>query len=743
MADILYRLGHFAVRRRRAVIAFWVLALIGVVMLNGLLEGKTTDKFEIPGSESQQAFDLLNARFPAQSGSTAQLVFAAPDGQTLTNRSDATTLAGALGAIRDQRGVVSVTNPLQSGTVSANGRIAFAEVRYPVAGREVTSAQVNALEKAARTVESAGVRVDFGGEVISAHSRPTTSSSEAIGLLVAVVVLVLAFGSVLAMGVPIFTALIGVGVGISAIGILSAFTNLSSSAPILATMIGLAVGIDYALFIVTRHRQNLHTGLSVAESAARANATAGGAVVFAGITVVIALASLAVVGIPFLTAMGVAAAGTVAVAVLIAITLMPALLGAFGHHIDRFKVPGIKTTTGAEQDAHRTLSARWARNVTRRPGIALAAGVALMAVLAVPLLGLHLGMADAGTKPPASTERRAYDLLAKGFGPGFNGPLTLVVDLRGTANKQATLTRLAGAVRGDTDIVAVGRATLNPTGDTAVVTAVPASAPSSTATQSLVNRLRHHVIPPIDTATGAVVRVTGSTAANIDVSEKIAHALPFFMAMVIGLTMLLLLVVFRSVFVPVKAAVAILLSVGGAFGVIVAVFQWGWLKSAIGLHETLPIVSFLPIMMFAILFGLSMDYEVFILSRIREDYSRTGEARPAVLSGLTASTRVITAAALIMISVFASFVLGDDATIKMFGVGLGAAVLLDATVVRMVIVPAVMTLVGKAAWWLPRWLNQALPNLDVEGNALMTRLGSDERATFPKTAERDLVDAGR
>ncbi len=358
----------------------------------------------------------------------------------------------------------------------------------------------------------------------------------------------MAFGSVLAMGLPLITALIGVGIGISGIGILSAFTNLSSSAPILATMIGLAVGIDYALFIVTRHRQNLQAGLSVEESAARANATAGGAVVFAGTTVVIALASLAVVGIPFLTAMGVAAAGTVAIAVAIAVTLMPALLGALGHHIDRFKVPGLNAHTGTGPDAHRTLSARWARNVTSRPGVALAAGVALMAVLAVPLLGLRLGMTDAGSDPPALHRRAKPTTCSEPLasGPGFNGPLTLLVDLTHSTDQQAALTKLTNAVRADTDIVTVSPAALNPTGDTAVLTAVPASGPSSSATVSLVGRLRHHTIPAVESATGTVVRVTGETAANIDVTNKIAHALPEFMAMVIGLTMVLLLVGFRS-----------------------------------------------------------------------------------------------------------------------------------------------------------------------------------------------------
>jgi RND superfamily putative drug exporter len=743
MANILYRLGHVAVRRRRTVIVLWVLALIGATLLSSGLGGTTSDKFVMPGTDSQRAFDLLDERFPAQSGSTAQVVFAAPAGHSIATGTDAAALGNALDAIRSQAGVVSVTDPAQSDAVAADGRIAYAQVRYAVDSAKVTDAQIAALEGSARTVESAGLRVAFGGEVISAHDRPGASGTEGIGLLVAIVVLLMAFGSLLAMGLPIITALIGVGIGIAGIGILSAFTNMSSSAPTLAMMIGLAVGIDYALFIVTRHRENLHLGLSAEESAARATATAGGAVVFAGMTVVIALAALAVVGIPFLTTMGIAAAGTVAIAVLVAVTLLPALLGAVGHKIDRFKVPGLKTTTGAGQDADRSLSARWARWVTRRPVVALAAAIAVLALLSVPLLSLHLGTADAGTKAPASTERQAYDLLGAGFGPGFNGPLTLVVDLSGSNDKPATLAQLAQALRGDKDIVEVSTATLNPTGDTAVLTAVPASGPSSTATVSLVHRLRDSVIPPAVADTGAVVRVTGSTAANIDISSKIGQALPKFMAIVIGLTMLLLLLVFRSVFVPVKAALAILLSIGGAFGVIVAVFQWGWLKDVIGLHETQPIISFLPVMMFAILFGLSMDYEVFILSRIREDFSHTGQARPAVLSGLTASARVITAAALIMISVFASFVLGDDATIKMFGVGFAAAVLLDATLVRMVIVPAVMTLAGKAAWWLPRWLDRKLPDLDVEGEKLMTRLEAEEVGGVQATPDRELAMGGK
>jgi RND superfamily putative drug exporter len=526
------------------------------------------------------------------------------------------------------------------------------------------------------------------------------------------------------------------------IGILAAFTDLSSTAPTLATMIGLAVGIDYALFIVTRHRQNLHLGLSVAESAARANATAGGAVVFAGMTVVIALASLVVVDIPLLTVMGVAAAGTVLIAVVIAVTLMPALLGAVGLNIDRFKVPGLKTSTGAEDDVQHTFSARWAAKVTKHPGIALTAGMLIMGILSIPLLDLRLGMTDAGTKPPSSTERRAYDLLGDGFGPGFNGPLTMVIDLSDADDKPVALAEISEAIDADKGIVNVGEPAMNPEGDTAVIAAIPATGPSDKATEQLIHRLRSEVIPPVEQASGAAVQVSGSTAANIDMSEKIGNALPLFMAMVIGLTLVLLLIVFESILVPIKAAIAILLSIGASFGVIVAVFQWGWLKDVIGLEQTTPIVSFLPMMMFAILFGLSMDYEVFILSRIKEDYSRTGKARESVLTGLTSSARVITAAALIMISVFASFVLGDEPTIKMFGLGLAVAVLLDATIVRMIIVPAVMSVFGDKAWWMPKWLSRITPDLDVEGEKLMERLEAAEREESDGEADPDAALVG-
>jgi RND superfamily putative drug exporter len=722
VATFLYRLAHGAVRRRRLVVGLWLAALAAVGALMLTAGGKTSDDLAIPGTESQQALDLLEQRFPAQGGSSTQVVFAAPDGTSLDDPAAAAAIEATFADLAKVDGVSSVVAPVAGQTVTQDGTVGFGEVRYPQNADSVDASTVDAVEDALAPARDAGLKAELGGDVVSEAAMG--HSSELIGLAVAVVVLLLSFGSVLAMGLPLVTALVGLGIGLAGIGAASAVVDLASVAPTLATMIGLAVGIDYALFIVTRHRQNLAEGLDVDEAAARATATAGGAVVFAGATVVIALSGLAVIGIPFLTTMGLAAAGVVAVAVLVAITLLPALLGFVGHGIDRFRVPGLKNRTGGAHEGE-TFGSRWARRVIDHPVAALTTGLAVMGLLAVPLLSLRLGMPDAGSQPTSSTERRAYDLLADGFGPGFNGPLTVVVDLSpvdSSTDRTAALDTVTSALAADPGILGVASPQLNEAGDTAVVTAIPTTGPATAATESLVHRVRDDVLPPVAEDTGTTVAITGSTAVNIDLADKLGSALPAFMAVVIGLTMLLLTAMFRSVLVPLKAAVAILISIGAAFGVVVAIFQWGWLKDLVGVQETVPIIAFLPMMMFAILFGLSMDYEVFILSRIREEWVHTRRAHTSVLTGLASSARVITAAALIMVSVFASFVLGDDPTIKMFGIGLSAAVLLDATVVRMVIVPATMSLLDKAAWWLPRWLDRLLPNLDVEGERLMRRL---------------------
>ncbi len=731
MASILYRLGHWSVRSRRLVLAAWLTILIGSIVWAGAAQGKTSDEFSIPGTESQQANELLANRFGSQSGSTARIAVRAPEGTTFADpelSGVVTEMSAALESALTLPGVSPEQSPDDVVTVSQDERIAFATVRFTEDAMSLEPEQVQAVLDTIEEATPDNVDLAFGGDAVDAAVEQEHPPSEAIGLMVAVVVLLFSFGSVVAMGLPLITALIGVAITLLSVSIASAYIDLSSTAPTLATMIGLAVGIDYALFIVTRHRGFLAEGLDVEEAAARANATSGGAVVFAGMTVVIALSGLAVVGIPFLTVMGLAAAASVLVAVLIAITLIPALLGFAGRNIDRFTIPGIKASTGEEADSSRTFSARFARSVTTRPWAFLLAGIALIAVLAMPLGSMRLGMPDDGNKPVDSTQRQAFDILEEGFGAGFSGPLTVVVDLSNAkASSTATVASLSAALSETPDVAGVGDAVVNPAGDTALLSVVPGSSPASKETEQLLHHLRDDVIPAAVQDTGVTAAVTGPTAVNIDISEKMANALVPFMAIVIGLTVLLLLIVFRSVIVPIKAAIAILLSIAASLGIVVAIFQWGWFAALIGVEQTGPIVSFLPIMMFGILFGLSMDYEVFILSRIKEDFARTGNARGSVLTGVASSARVITAAALIMISVFAAFVLGDDSSIKMMGVALASAVFIDATIVRMIIVPSVMTLFDKAGWWLPQWLNW-LPDLDVEGENLLHQLGGEPKA---------------
>lgn len=738
MSTFFYKLGRFSVRHRKAMLAAWIALFVAIAVGSQVANTETSDAFTIPGTESQEAFDLLDARFPAQSGTSGQIVFATRDGSPLAASADA--IDASLAEAAELDGVIMVTNPFETGTISDDGSIGYANIRYSAETADVGLEGVELLEETAAIAEAAGVQVEFGGEVITGNPEQHPPTSELIGMAVAIVVLLFAFGSVLAMGLPLFTAILGLGIGLTSITLASAFIDLSSTAPTLATMIGLAVGIDYALFIVTRHRQNLADGLSVEESAARANATAGSAVVFAGGTVVIAISGLAVVGIPFLTAMGLATAFTVLVAVLVAVTLLPALLGLIGTNIDRWKAPFTKTRTS--QVDKETMGHKWAVAVTKRPVVALIAGLAVMGTLAIPMLDMRLGMTDAGTAPEANTERRAYDLLGEGFGDGFNGPLTVVIDAAGTDDPTTVVAQYSDAIEADPGIVQVSTATFNEAGDTAVLSAVPTSGPADAETDDLVHHLRSDVFPAIEAETGTQISLTGVTASNIDVSEKLSSALPVFMVVVLGLTFLLLMVAFRSILVPLKASLAILLSIVSSFGVVVAVFQWGWLKAVIGLDTTVPIISFMPIMLFAILFGLSMDYEVFIMSRIKEDYSRTKQPVESVVSGLTSSARVITAAAMIMISVFAAFVLGDDPIIKMFGVGLAVAVFLDATVVRMIIVPATMTLLDRAAWWFPRALARIIPNVDIEGEHLMAHLEAQDSAAtsaVDSDTERELV----
>ncbi|HEY9557237.1 MAG TPA: MMPL family transporter [Acidimicrobiales bacterium] len=720
MSTLLYRLAHWCVRRRRIVLAAWLTALIGAVALAVVADGEASSAFEMPGTESQAAADLLADRFPSESGSTARIVFTTSDGSSLDEPLYAEAIGTMLEDLAQRPGVAEVADPFESGSISADASIAYADVTYAMPVEEVPLSAFDDMESAALVAEDVGLGVEFGGEVWADHAEEAEVPAELIGLGFAVIVLLLSFRSVVAMGLTISTALIGTGIGLFGVSIASAFFDLTQMVSVLAMMLGLAVGIDYELFIVTRHRQNLAEGYDVEEAAARANATAGGAVVFAGLTVVIAMSGLALVGIPILTQMGLGAAGAVLAAVMIAVTLVPALFGFAGHKIDRLTIG--RARTGSATEARDSLSARWARRVTARPARSLAIGVGLMLLLSAPMLSMRLGTSDDGTKPESTTQRRAYDLLADGFGPGFNAPLTAVVDLTDAADADSTLAAFSAAAEQHPGIYAVGDPSVSAAGDTAVVPLVPRTGPTAEETSDLVHDLRHDVVSDVEDSTGSEILIAGSTAANIDLADKVGSALPRFMGIVIGLTLILLLVVFRSFVVPIKAAIGILLSISASLGVAVAIFQWGWLNEVIGLDEPMPIVSFIPVVMFAVLFGLSMDYEVFILSRIREDFVRTGDARGSVVSGLTSSARVITAAALIMISVFASFVLMNDPVEKLLAVGFSTAIFLDATVVRMVIVPATMALFDRRAWWLPGWLDRVLPNVDVEGEHLMEQL---------------------
>jgi putative drug exporter of the RND superfamily len=739
VAKKLYTLARTCVRHRRWVIVAWLLVLISSVGLSSAIGGEKSNDFVIPGTESQAANDLLDARFPAQAGSAATVVFAARDGETLQNPAATAAINDTIRALRAAPQVIATSDPVVDQSFSADGRVAFAEVRYPVAAEDVSDAAVEAMKTATQPGRDAGLAVEFSGDVITAHAAETGShTAEIIGLGVAVIVLMFAFGSLLAAITPIITGLVGVGITLMLLSIAARFLDVNEFGPTIATMIGLAVGIDYALFIVSRHRQNLRSDMGVEESIARACATAGSAVLFAGMTVVIAISGLAVVGVPMLTSMGLCSALAVVVAVALAITLLPAVLGTIGTSIDRFCLPGMKPKVEVEVGGKPTLSARWSRKVTAHPARWLLVGVTIMGALAVPAFSMRLGLPDDGSQSVEKTERRAYDLLSAGFGPGFNGPFAVVADLSATPvdQRSTALDQITVKLSGVEGVQFAAPAISNESGDTAIVTVFPTTGPANADTDDTLTRVRA-ANAELASSTSAELKVTGTTPINIDLTHRLKKALPQFIGIVIGLTFVLLMIVFRSILVPLKAALAILISIVAAIGVIVAVFQWGWGAGAIGVSETLPMIAFLPVLMFAMLFGLSMDYEVFILSRIREEHMLGQSNTDAVNHGLASTARIITAAALIMISVFSAFILNSDPTTKMFGLGLAIAVLLDATVVRMIMVPATMVLMREGNWWLPKWLDRIIPNVDIEG----ANLDSDLTPS-PSVDDRRPVDAG-
>lgn len=739
MATFLYKLGRLTFRRRRYVALIWValLALAGF----GAASASTvaSSSFSIPGTEAQRAFDLLEQRFPGSSadGATARVVFKAPEGEKVTdsaNKSEITGIVEELQSGSDQ--IASVADPFQAKAVSEDGSTAYISVAYKVNSMELTDATTDSLKDAGKDAQNSGMKVEIGGDALQV--MPHTGTAEIIGVAIAAVVLVITFGSLVAAGLPLVTALVGVGIGVSTITALASVMDLGSTTSILAMMIGLAVGIDYALFIVSRYRAELAEGREREEAAGRAVGTAGSAVVFAGLTVVIALAGLAVVNIPMLTKMGLAAAGTVAIAVLIALTLVPAALGFAGK-----RVMGRKARKAAEAEnrpeAKPNMGTRWARFVLRKPVWVMLVGVLGLGIIAVPAASLEMGLPDDGAQPKSTTQRQAYDTLSDGFGPGFNGPLMVVMDGKGSSDAKAAAERVREEIEG-LGVVAVTPATFNKAGDTAMITVIPKDRPSSHATEEVVHDIRD-AGQDIKADTGAEVLVTGATAMNIDFSQKMNDALLPYLALVVGLAFLLLMLVFRSILVPLKAALGFLLSVVAALGAVVAVFQWGWLGSLFGVEQTGPIMSMMPIFMVGVVFGLAMDYEVFLVTRMREAYVHGESPGQAIVTGFKHGARVVTAAAVIMMAVFAGFIGSSEQMIKMIGFSLAIAVLFDAFVVRMAIVPAVLALLGRKAWWLPRWLDRALPNVDVEGEKLQKQL-TDEPASSEgggDGGERELV----
>jgi len=754
---MLKRLGIVAHARRRVVVAAWLAAIIALAVAMSTVGSKFSTQFNLPDVESAQGFDLLAERFGGEeSGRSGTLVVQAEQGFTDAQRDALNVFFAQLDA-RDDMRIVSPFSPEGARQVSPTGTIAFATVTFP--------AEVDAVEEFAAIYEEMkaiepvvdGVQIEYGGEVFAEFEAPT---SEVLGLAFAIVILIFAFGSVLAMGLPIGTAFGGIGVGVLVVTLASNLFTIPDVATTLGVMIGLGVGIDYALFIVTRYREARRRGESCEAATAESIDTAGRAVLFAGTTVVISLLGMLIMSVSFMNGLAIGASITVLFTMLASVTLLPALLGFVGDRVEVTRWRGIVAAGlvavslvgyGLKQSAllvaaplaalvliagsfvpalrrplaarrvkpmNETSAYRWSRVVQRRPWVSVIVGTGALLALALPVLDLRLGFADEGNYPADTTTKRAYDLLAEGFGPGFNGPLTLVAAID-TPEQLAAAQSVSQALASTPGVAFASPAVPNDAASPSAVlwTLYPTTAPQSEEAANLVSSLRDTVLPQAAGDSGLAVKVTGSVAVNVDFSGYLADRLPTFFAVVLALSFVLLMAVFRSLLVPLKAVIMNLLSIGSAYGAVVAVFQWGWGSSLVGLGGSAPIDPWLPVMMFAIVFGLSMDYEVFLLSRVKEEYDRTGDNELAVADGLANTARVITAAAAIMVFVFGSFVLEPDRSIKMFGFGLAVAVFLDATIVRMLLVPATMELLGDRNWWLPRWLERLLPKIDVEGSS--------------------------
>mgnify|MGYP003382211939 CR=1 FL=1 len=728
---MLKSLARWCYRRRWLVLGAWLVILIGCFAVSSAFGGESRTEFALPGSETQEAVDLLQrSGFDTQAGLQAQIVFQNPDGfDDPAVRDGIEAFLAQVEATVPDSSMVSPYSEIGARQVSEDSTIAYAEFNLAERDQEGYLEAGEDVRELYDDVAIPGTTVELGGDIFAEFSEP---SSELIGIGAAILILLIAFGSLFAMGLPIITALFGVGSGVALIGLVANVIAVPDFTPAAAAMIGIGVGIDYALFIVTRFRQGLRDGLDPESATALAIHTAGRAVIFAGITVVISVSGLLAMDLDTFRAVAAASALAVLMTMLAAITLLPALLGFARDRIDKISLPGRKH---AEGDGHEGFWVRWSHFIQARPWPPLLIGLTLLLVLSIPLLDLRLGFADAGNRKTTDTTRRAYDLLSDGFGPGFNSPLILAAALPNGVSDLAALESLSGTLNQTEGIAFAAPPQPNEANTAALLFVVPSSSPQDAETQELVERLRADVVPDAMAGTNLDVKVGGAPAAVEDFAKYTSDRMPLFFGAVLLLSFILLMVVFRSILVPLKAVIMNLLSLGASFGVIVAVFQWGWGGSLIGLGKEGPIEAWAPLMIFAIVFGLSMDYEVFLLSRIREEYDRTGNNATAVADGLANTARVITAAALIMVCVFGSFVLGDERSLKMLGFGMAIAVFIDATIVRMVLVPATMELLGDRNWWIPRWLGRILPNISFEGS-------HDELATKGRTSPTPTPTAG-
>jgi RND superfamily putative drug exporter len=712
---VVARASRWVVRHRGITVIGWLVLLVGAFGLSGAIGTEYSNNFSLPGTESQRAADLLKRDFPAQAGDSDQIVFAVSHGLVTEAavRARVVPMLEAVARLPHVTGVVSPFSAKGAQEISTDGKIAFATVTFDERANLIPPSATERVISTAKGVASPQLQVALGGQAIEQVQKPSLGTATGIGLLAAMVVLFITFGSLLAMGLPIITALLGLGTGIGLAGLASRLIGMPTFSTQLAAMIGLGVGIDYALFIVTRFRENYLIDGDVRRAITAAMDTAGRAVLFAGATVIIALLGQFALGVEFLYGLAVASALAVLMTMLAGLTVLPALLAWFGERIGRPRTGRRRGRQAAATTRPQAgMWARWAGFIERHPWEGMIAGLAIMLTLCAPALALRLGNSDAGNNPPSQTTRQAYDLLAKGFGPGFNGPLQVVAQLP-SANDAAALASVSNTLRATPDVASVSPARVSPQGLTAVFNVYPRSAPQALATTELVSTLRQHTLPPVAASTSSTLIVGGSNAAAIDFTHVLSSKLPLFVGVVVLLSALLLLVVFRSLVIPLQAAFMNLLSIGASLGVVVAIFQWGWLGGFFNVKGA-PIQAFIPVMLFAIVFGLSMDYEVFLVSRIHEEWTRKGDAHQATRQGLASTGRVITAAATIMICVFLSFVVGGERVLELFGLSLASAVFLDAFVVRSLLLPSVLQLLGKRTWALPSWLEHRLPHIAID-----------------------------